>query len=156
MRQLNSGITEEKTEGRGNNNPLRLLEENDVRNLEKTEQKSRDLPYMVLKQERGADWVTQASSWDESGRNGQGIQAVKKKHRGDDSGEIEQMFRMILGRFFGGFWSHQPGILVRGLASLFGTGRRLFSAVFGSRHQMILVIRVRSTRSQKYSKAEGE
>ena len=35
MRQLNLGITEEKTEGKGNNNPLRLLEENDVRKSRK-------------------------------------------------------------------------------------------------------------------------
>ena len=35
MRQLNLGITEEKLEGKGNNNPLRPLEENDVKILEK-------------------------------------------------------------------------------------------------------------------------
>ena len=58
MRQLNLGITAWETEGKGNNNPLRLLEENDVRKAKKTEYKTRDLPYLVLKQERDADWVT--------------------------------------------------------------------------------------------------
>ena len=36
MRQLNLGITEEKPEGEGNNNPLKPLEENDVKILERT------------------------------------------------------------------------------------------------------------------------
>ena len=34
MRQLNLGITEEKAEGKGNDNPLKSLEENDVKILE--------------------------------------------------------------------------------------------------------------------------
>ena len=34
MRQLNLGITGEKSEGRGNRNPLKSLEQNDVKILE--------------------------------------------------------------------------------------------------------------------------